>query len=227
MNHKYIIVFDYETDSPDPTSCNPVEIAAVAIHPRTLEIKEDDAFKAVIKPPDINKDEYFTDARQKTIDWHANTRGCSSAEIIAGWKKGKSEKMVWKNFCAYLNKYKIEKDPSRKIYYTEPVPAGYNIDGFDLPICKRLQATHKTPWPFAKNSMDLYSLMYYWFEDMPEPMNLKMDTLKEFFGLKSHGQAHEAFSDVMDTAKILVRFLKFARKQSSVNKFKNSFAKVK
>jgi len=42
--------------------------------------------------------------------------------------------------------------------------------------------------------------------------------------LQSHGQAHSAISDVVDTAKILVRFLKFARRQVSVDKFKGSFA---
>ena len=162
MNHKYIVVFDFETDSPDPETCNPVEIAAVAIHPQTLEIKTEDAFKATIKPPGINKDEYFTEARQKTIDWHASTRGCDASDIIAGWKKGRAEKTVWKNFCSFLEKYKIEKDVSRKIFYTEPVASGYNINGFDIPIAKRLQEKHKTPWPFGKNTMDLYDLMYYW-----------------------------------------------------------------
>ena len=99
MNNRWIIVFDFETDGTDPNTCNPVELAAVPIEPRTLEIKASKAFSAVIKPPGFNKDEYFTEERQKTIEWHAKQRGVTSADIIKSWKKGKSEKIVWKNFC--------------------------------------------------------------------------------------------------------------------------------
>lgn len=225
MNHRWIVVYDLETDSPDPLEANPVEIAAVAIHPRTLEIKKDDVFKVTVKPPGITNDDYFTTARQKTIDWHASTRGCKSEDIIALWKKGKATKIAMKNFCSFLEKYHIEKDPSRKIYYTEPVYSGYNVNGFDDLIIKRMCENHKLKYPFAKTgNMDLMDVLYPWFENMEEPANMKLDTIKDFLGLQSHGQAHEALSDVMDTAKILVRFLKFMRRQASVDKFKGSFA---
>ena len=82
MNHRWIIVYDLETDGPDPTIANPVEIAAVPVNPRTLEIKMDDTFEVTVKPPGIDKDDYFTTGVQKTIDWHASTRGCSSADIV-------------------------------------------------------------------------------------------------------------------------------------------------
>ena len=49
MNNRWIIVFDWETDGTDPTSCNPVELAAVPIEPRTLEIKTDKAFRIFIQ----------------------------------------------------------------------------------------------------------------------------------------------------------------------------------
>ena len=51
MNNRWIIVIDFETDGTDPNTCNPVELAAVPIEPRTLEIKASKAFSAVIKPP--------------------------------------------------------------------------------------------------------------------------------------------------------------------------------
>ena len=225
MNHRWIIVYDLETDGPDPTTANPVEIAAVPVNPRTLEIKMDDTFEVTVKPPGIDKDAYFTTGVQKTIDWHASTRGCSSDDIVSTWKKGKSQKVAMKNFCSYLQKYHIEKDPVRRIYFTEPAYSGYNVDGFDDIIIRNMCTKHKLDYPFAKmGNMDLLNYITYWFENMPEPENYKMYTLKEFFGLQSHGQAHSAISDVVDTAKILVRFLKFARRQVSVDKFKGSFA---
>ena len=44
INRRWIIVFDLETDGVDPHSCNPVELAAVPVDPRTLEIKRRSGF---------------------------------------------------------------------------------------------------------------------------------------------------------------------------------------
>ena len=224
MNHRWIIVYDFETDSADCNVANPVELAAVAIHPRTLEIKTDDVFKVTIKPPLIDKEEYFTDGVQKTIEWHATTRACKTEDIVSTWKNGLNQKIAMKNFMSFVNKYHIEKDPARKIYYTEPLYSGYNVDGFDDIIMKRMCDEHKLKYPFAKTgNIDLIHIINYWFENLPEPENRKLDTVKAFLGLESYGQAHEALSDVIDTAKILTRFLKFARRQATVDKFKGSF----
>ena len=220
MNNRWIIVFDWETDGPDPHTCNPVELAAIPIEPRTLEIKKDKAFNTVIKPPGFNKDEYFTDDRQKTIEWHAKQRGVTSEDIIKMWKKGKSEKIALKNFCEYCKKFNIEKSYGN--WYTEPIAAGYNIIGFDLPICQRLADKHKTGMPFAKvNKMDIMDLLFYWFENLDEPKNMRLDTMREFFSLKT-AQAHEAYSDTLDTAKLLVQFFQFHRRQANVGKFKGA-----
>ena len=222
MNNRWIIVFDWETDSPDPTTCNPVELAAVPIDPRTLDIKVDKAFSATIKPPGITKEEYFTDEKQKTIEWHAKQRGVTSEDIIKTWKSGKSEKIVWKNFCEYCKKFEIEK--SRDNWYPEPIAAGYNIIGFDLPICQRLAKKHKTKMPFAKvTKMDVMDMLFYWLEDLDEPQNMRLDTMRDWFGIKAE-QAHEALSDTMDSAKLLTQFMKFHRRQSSVAKFKGAMS---
>ena len=119
-------------------------------------------------------------------------------------------------------KFNIEKSYGN--WYTEPIAAGYNIIGFDLPICERLAKKHKTPMPFAKlNKMDLMDLLFYWFENLDEPKNMKLDTMRDFFALKAE-QAHEAYSDVVDSAKLLTQFLKFHRRQSSVAKFKGAMS---
>jgi DNA polymerase III epsilon subunit-like protein len=76
--------------------------------------------------------------------------------------------------------------------------------------------------PFAKvNKMDLMDLLFYWFESLDEPRNFRLDTMRGFFGIKA-SQAHEAYSDTVDTAKLLVQFLKFHRRQANVGKFKGS-----
>ena len=161
MNNRWIIVFDWETDGPDPTTCNPVELAAVPVDPRTLEVKTDQAFKAVIKPDGIDTEEYFTKSRQDTIAWHAKQRGVSSEEIVEDWKSGQSEKVVWKNFCNYCSKYHVDKKPGQ--WFTEPVPSGYNIINFDIPIARRLAKKYKTKLPFSEVSkIDMMDILFMW-----------------------------------------------------------------
>ena len=223
MNNRWIIVFDWETDSPDPLTCNPVELAAVPVDPQTLDIKQDQAFKAVIKPDGIDSEDYFTKQRQDTIAWHAKTRGIETEEVIKEWKKGQSERVVWKNFCQYCAKYEVDKKPGQ--WYVEPVPSGYNIIGFDLPIAQRLSEKHKTKFPFSKvNKIDMMDILFMWFENLTEPSSMKLDVFRDFFGMEA-SQAHEALSDTVDEAKLLVQFMKFHRRQSSVGKFKGAFAK--
>ena len=96
-NSRWIICFDFETDSPDRETCNPVQLAAVPIDPETLEVKKDQSFNIVIKPDGINKKEYLTDEREKTIQWHADNYGVTFEEILDKWKTGVTEKVAWKN----------------------------------------------------------------------------------------------------------------------------------
>ena len=69
--------------------------------------------------------------------------------------------------------------------------------------------------------MDVMDLLFYWFENLDEPKNMRLDTMREFFSLKT-AQAHEAYSDTLDTAKLLVQFLQFHRRQATVGKFKGA-----
>ena len=76
--------------------------------------------------------------------------------------------------------------------------------------------------PFSKvNKMDLIDLLFYWFDNLEEPKNMKLDTVRDFFGIKAD-QAHEAYSDTVDSAKLLAQFIKFHRRQSSVAKFQGA-----
>lgn len=223
MNNRWIIVFDWETDSPDPATCNPVELAAIPVDPRTLEIKKDQAFRATIKPDGIDGDDYFTKQRKDTIAWHAKQRGVESEDIIKDWKTGKSEKVVWKNFCGYCSKYEVDKKQGQ--WYTEPIPAGYNIIGFDLPIANRLAEKHGTKSPFSKvTKIDMMDILFMWFENLEEPSSMKLDAFRKFLGMDA-AQAHEALSDTIDEAELMVKFMKFHRRQSTIGKFKGSFAK--
>ena len=223
MNNRWIMVFDWETDSPNPETCNPVELAAIPVDPRKLEIKKEQAFRATIRPDGIDTEEYFTKERQDTIAWHAKQRGVDTEEIVKDWKSGQSEKVVWKNFCNYCAKYEVDKKPGQ--WYTEPIPSGYNIIGFDLVIANRLAEKYKTKSPFSKvTKIDMMDILFMWFENLDEPSSMKLDAFRKFFSMSAK-QAHEALSDTIDEAELMVKFMKFHRKQSTVGKFKGAFAR--
>jgi len=224
INTRWYLCFDFETDGKKPEECNPVELAAVPINPETLEIKKSHAFNTIIRPPGIDTEEYFDPERIKTIEWHASHAGCTYEEIVEKWKDGMDQKTAWKNFCAYCKKYMVDKKPGQ--WFPQPIPVGYNIIGYDLLIARRLAKAHKTGFPMGEvNKIDIYDMLFSWMENLYEPFDLKMDTLRQWLGLTSEGQAHSALADVFEEAEIFVRFMKFQRKQSSVEKFKGAFSR--
>lgn len=225
-NTRWIICFDFETDGPNVNECNPVQLAAVPINPDTLEIKKDQSFNINIKPPGIDDKEYFTENREKTIQWHAANYGVDTEEIINKWKSGVSEKVAWKNFCTYCSKYVVDKRPGQ--WFPDPIPAGYNIVGFDIPIAKRLSEKYKTKLPFSEvTKLDAMDNLFWWYENLDDgPFDYKFDTQRKFLGIETNGVAHDALIDVYEEAAVVARFLKFHRKQARADKFRNSFSGV-
>lgn len=221
-NTRWIIVFDMETDGVDPYSCNPVQLSAMPMCPETLEIKED-IFDVIIRPDDIDNEKYFTKDVMETIKWHAKNYNTTPEQIIEKWKGGIPSLIAFTSFNQYCNKYEVDKKFG--VWHTKPIPAGYNINSFDMVILKRFIDKHKLKFPLSEgNKLDMYDNIFWWFENLDEPKDLKLDTLREFFGMEAHGKAHDAVFDVKDTAKIVQRFLKFHRKQSHINKFKGVFS---
>ncbi len=223
MNHKFILVYDFETNHINPIKAEPVELACVPIHPRTLEILTKNTFNITMRPPDIDDKNYLSNY-QDNVNWHAKNHNCQPQAMIEKWKAGIEQKIAWQEFSHYCKEFHIEKRPG--VYYTDPIPGGYNILNFDNIIANRLSETHKIPLPFSSfNQLDLLPWLWTWFENLSEPHDMKMDTLREFFKMSHEGQSHEALTDVIDTAKIIVKFLQFQRRQASVEKFKGSMAK--
>ena len=50
MNYRDYTVYDFETTSPNPLTTQPVQIAAVVVHGRKLEIKKGSQFESLMKP---------------------------------------------------------------------------------------------------------------------------------------------------------------------------------
>lgn len=225
LNLRKICVFDFETDSPDPNICQPVELAAIMIDPRKLNFIKGSEFSSMMKPTNINKEDYY-DEHKDTIDWHARTLGKQPLEVLESWKQAPLQKNVWKDFKTYLDMYHMS--GSRKSHYTAPVPAGTNIIDFDLPIIERLSKKYKdtdnkekTKLFFRRDKVDLLNLSFLFFENLDEPTSYSMDILRDFFGMSSKG-AHTALQDVKDTGELIIRFLKLARHTASKTTFKDA-----
>ena len=228
INYNKICVFDFETDGVDPESCSPVQLAAVMVDPMKLEVVPNSEFNIHFKPETLAEDpdyEYKTDV----VDFHAKVAGCSKADIMEKWRSYPSQQHSWKMFVDYLDKYHTRS--SKKSKFSAPIPAGYNIYRFDLPIIDRFSNKYgnvtkegRTDIFFPRDVIDIMNLVFYWFEHNGELKSYTLDSLRDYFGISKEG-AHDALKDIRDSAEVMIRFMKLHRKLAANIKFKDSFKK--
>jgi exonuclease I len=215
-----------ETDGSDPRVCSPVQLAAIMIDPINLEIIKGSEFNINFKPEVLEENDnyvYTTDI----LDFHSRVRGCSKDDILSAWKTHPKQSQAWDMFVNYLDKYHTR--TTKKSQFSAPIAAGYNINRFDLVIVDKLSNKYKnlnkegrTDLFYPRDVVDVINLIFYWFENNTELKSFSLDTLRDYFGI-SKDQAHDAFKDVMDTANIMIRFLKLHRNMSEKIKFKGAF----
>lgn len=226
-NFQKICVFDLETDGSNPDLCSPVQIAAVMIDPKRLEIIDDSEFNITLKPLILDEKPEYTYEDSDVLDFHAKVRGCAKDKILSDWQNYQKQEHGWKMFVSYLEMYHTRSD--KKSCFTAPIAAGYNINRFDLRIIDRLSVKYKTVNKEGKNNLfyprdvlDLMNLVFYWFEGNNELKNYTLDHVREYFSIDKTG-AHDALKDVKDTAQLLIRFMRLFRNLSNKIKFKGSF----
>ena len=121
-----IIVFDFETGGRNPLRCQPTQIAAIALDGRNFKLKGE--FNSMMRP--ILDDEKALAAGVDPIEEGAlKVTGQTRAQLA----KAPLPKGVWKKFCNFVNKYNWKGTP-----YFAPIPAGFNIIGYDMHIVTRL-----------------------------------------------------------------------------------------
>ena len=226
MNFRKICVLDFETTGKNPDICEPVQLAAVMLDARKLEIIPGSEFNTMMCPPDVDEPD-FMEKYDDNLGFHAKVSGKSKAEVVALWRDAPSQKAAWNTFVDYLNRYHTRQD--RKGIFTAPICAGYNILQYDWKIIERLSQRYenlgtdgKTKLFFSRDRIDVMCFCFNWFENLEEPSSYSMDNIRDFFGMIKEG-AHDAMKDVKDTAEILVRFLRLHRRTAEKVKFKQSF----
>lgn len=225
-------VFDMETGSRNPLTTQPTQLAAIMLDPRTLTIKAGGEFNSEIRA--IIDDDEATSLGLDPLQEDALKKTNKTRE---GIDKAPELKIVWENFLNWIKKF----NKSNNIF-TAPIPVGYNIINFDLPIINRLctggfecrgikkkqVAEDGRPNIFnAIRKVDVMDMVYSWTESNPELKSLSMDNLRIYLGFpeESKENAHDALVDVKDTANIFIKFIKYQRAIAQQTEFENAFAK--
>ena len=230
-----ICVYDYETDGKHPHECEPTELGACIINPRTLEIVENSEFILKLRPPTIDEPDYYR-KHEDTIAFHAKNRlaegddmEVKKKEVFESWKNGVDQKIGWQQFTTYLEKYNT--DQKRKTMFGAPIRGGSNIRSFDdiitTRLCKKygnIDKEGKMNIFHPRDIVDTQDLALYWFENLKEPTAYNLDALRVFFGITKVG-GHEALKDVKDSAWVIRKMLKLHRGLAHKIQFKGSYGK--
>lgn len=213
-NKQTFIVLDFETGSRDARTTEPLQLAAIPINPRTLEVDEKNVFQSYMKPYNF-----------KALDPEALKVNNITVEML---EQAPDRSLVWQQFVQWISQF----NPSGK-FWTTPIMIGHNILGFDWVIydrlCREFKNLDKDGNPNLFSTylrLDTLPYMFFWFENSDDIQNYKLDTLREFFGFSKEG-AHNAVTDVKQTAQLIARFMKFQRKlyETHGKNLKGSFAK--
>ncbi len=219
MANRDFIVFDFETGSRNPHKTQPTQIAALALDGRNLAVKG--SFNSEIKPI-LDDDEAIAAGLDPIEDGALRVTG-KTREALA---KAPALKSVWTKFTKFVDQYNWKGEP-----FWNPIPVGYNIIGFDLPIIKRL-CEQFGPWDKARSEqkifskihkIDLMDNVFMWTEGDPSVRSISLDSLRERMGLSGEN-AHDALQDVKDTANIFIKMLKTHRAVYQNIEFEKAFA---
>ena len=223
MNKNKICVFDFETDGINVETLNPVQVAAVIIDPRKLEVIEGAEFNSYMRPENIDEKDYVK-KNLPTIEWHAKVQGCSKEDILEVWRSAPEAKHVWGDFLDFLSRYYAS--GKKKTRFSAPIACGANIIKFDLPISQRLCKKYSNGKNIfhPRDVIDIMHWFFPWFENSEDVTSYSMDNMREYLGISSEG-AHDALKDVQDVANICIRFMKLHRRTAGKVKFKDSFNK--
>jgi len=174
-----------------------------------------DSFESWIKP-----DWKIEGIREDTLEWHAKQRKITVDEFKTILNEAPNAKIVWNKWVGFMKKY-----TKGKTSFMAPIPAGFNVRGFDLPItdryCKKFG-----PWDKKYDNQALFSSVYifdvmdhmwFWTENIDDEevkTALKMsENVLPWMGVKAKEleDSHDAMTDVKWVCKLGLKLLKTQR----------------
>tara|TARA_R110000751_G_scaffold306886_2_gene426495 strand:- start:394 stop:1044 length:651 start_codon:yes stop_codon:yes gene_type:complete len=201
-NKRHFIVYDIETTGLDPEKgAEIVQIGAVKLDYSTYKIDEENTFEIVLKPQS------------------PSTADPKALEVIGEdlWQKALSDgvhpKTALRKFCQF-----IESHNTSKKYWTAPILVGFNNSGFDNPFTEfwmkkyKIIGQKRNDKPWSHISLDMFPLMFSLF-GRDNMKNNKLDTFASMLGMSRSSDTHDAMEDVLITADIFQRYMKFTNLQ--------------
>lgn len=214
-----LVIYDFETvhnGNINPHTDQPIQLAAIAINSKTLDVKVGSEFNSWIKP------ESFAEINEESISWHCKQRKWTKEQFIAKLTSAPSLNTVVNNFVSYLGQFNY-----RKSKFSAPIRSGSNIRKYDDIIWDRLRQQFKVGDDegfHPRDSIDLIDICFLWFESLSKPERYNMEELRTFFGMP-HINDHDALQDVKDCGEMITRFLRIHRKFAPKIKFEGAMAK--
>jgi DNA polymerase III epsilon subunit-like protein len=193
-------VFDFETGGANTNRCEILQIGACIINPNSLAII--DQFTSLVRPNNFDAlEEKALEVNRLTIPELENAPPMDSVFDI--WAK-------------WIQKYNIY---SNKSSFGAPMPVGWGITTFDIPIMNRYCEKYGY-WDGKWNNGTLLNPVFMWdvmhtvyryVRNNPDVDNVKLATIAEYMGVPKEeivAQAHDALWDVMTAARIAIKFLR-------------------
>lgn len=224
-NRNHIIVLDLESGGQlkrggGELNCElvePIQIAALAIDPRSLKPARHNAtFSALMRP----EGDFEARMDPKALKHNKKT----TEEIRAAVPR----EVVWQSFHRWASSW----NPTPSQIRTAPILAGKNVRYFDGPILNWMSKRYKTADKNGVNRLfhprrvlDLDDYLFAWFEGNSElPDHYSFDVVRPYLGV-SNDDYHDALADVRITAEILCRFLQLHRRLFPTVPFRGSLSK--
>lgn len=209
MNYRDYLLLDFETTSKFAHTTQPVQLAAVVIHGRKLQIKKGSEFNSLIRPvfdEDKCRELNLDPLTDEAISKHGKTR-----DML---ENAPDLKSVWSNFVNYVNQHNYNKTA-----WNAPIMIGYNSENFDYKIIHRICC--EEPWKFGPRDetynsqslfqpitrIDLMTTMFHLFENNKDVKSLSADNLlRGYMGWEDTvAHAHDALADVMMCAEVFCK----------------------
>ena len=201
-NKRYFIVYDIETTGLDPEKGSEiVQIAAVKLDYSTYEIDDKNPFEIVLKP-------------QNPL-----TADPKALEVIGEdlWQKALNDGVHPKTALRKFSQFIDSHNTSQK-FWTSPILVGFNNSGFDNPFIEfwmkqyKIIGQKRNDKPWSHISLDVLPLMFSLF-GRDNMKNNRLDTFASLLGLSRSSETHDALEDVLITADMFQRYMKFANFQ--------------
>lgn len=218
MLYNSVTIYDLETDSKNPHTCQPIQIVAIVLNLRNLDyFKQPNGelvyFNSLIRPNLETFDDSSTAIHHKTREM------LEDAPLPF---------QVWPSFVKFVRQYNLK---GKNDDFCAPIPAGFNINNYDRIIIDRVCSEYKITRNDGKQAIfnnriafDVFQMANDWFWWSKEPKSLSLDSLRDFFGISKEG-AHDALKDAKDTGDILIRFLRITEEMGKRITFRDCFGK--